>query len=435
MKTYFFKHLNPEQINALCQRKTVRFEDIFPKVKEILKSVKKSGDRAVRSYTKKFDGVTPVSFAVTREEIESACRKIPEEVQKAFEIAAANIEKFHSPHLAKRYTVETMPGVTCFTEVRPIEKVGLYTPGGSAPLASTVLMLAIPARLAGCQEIVLCTPPNIDGNVPPIILFAANLCGVKRVFKIGGAQAIAALGYGTESVPKVYKIFGPGNPYVTAAKMLISIDPAGAAIDMPAGPTEVLVIADETARNDFVASDLLSQAEHGADSQAILVCFDEKKAREILMEAQKQLEVLPRRKIAQKALENSFALIVDSLDEAFGFANAYAPEHLILNIDNPERHIKSVTNAGSVFLGPYSCEAAGDYASGTNHALPTYGYARVYGGTSLNSFQKLITFQRLSAAGARNLGPVVAKLAEQESLEGHRRAMEIRYNDDKSDRN
>ena len=399
----------------------------MPVVENILLEVKKRGDEAVREFTAKFDKVYLSSLVVTEKEIEQSSKRISQDIQSAFQKAARNIEKFHKSHVFKRKKVQTMTGVNCFVEARPIEKVGLYVPGGTAPLPSTLLMLAIPAKLAGCQDIVLVTPPMKDGSVADIILFAAKLCGITKIFKIGGAQAIAALAFGTESVPKVYKIFGPGNQYVTAAKMLVSIDPEGAAIDMPAGPTEVLVIADEKARADFVASDLLSQAEHGIDSQVILVTISIKKADEVLEEVKRQLQTLPRREIAQKSLDNSFVIVVDSIEEAIFYSNQYAPEHLILNVVNAEKYIQAITNAGSVFLGAYSCESAGDYASGTNHSLPTYGYARVFGGVAVSSFQKTITFQKITKQGAKNLGPIVTTMASQESLEGHKRAMKLRY--------
>ncbi len=427
MKKYYFKQLNDAQLKGLCKRKAGRFDALFPVVKEIIEEVKSQGDRAVKDWTKKFDGAALSSFIVTEKEIDEASLAVTESVKRAFKRAVLNIKKFHETQIIKRKGVETMPGVSCFWEMRPIERVGLYAPGGSAPLPSTVLMLAIPAKLAGCREIIMTTPPNREGRVDDIILYAAKLCGVKNIFKIGGAQAIAAMGYGTESVPKVYKIFGPGNQYVTAAKMLISIDPDGAAIDMPAGPTEVLIIADKSARPDFVASDILSQAEHGIDSQSVLVCADKKKTDEILVQVKEQLQDLPRKEIAKKALNNSFALIVDSVEEAITFSNMYAPEHLILNVENVEKYVAKIINAGSVFLGQYSCESAGDYASGANHSLPTYGYSRVYGGVSVSSFQKQITFQKITKQGAKNLGPIVSKMAEQESLKGHKRAMELRY--------
>jgi len=427
MKKYYFKQLDDASLKILCERKAIRFDDVLPVVESVLRKVKTRGDEAVREFTAKFDNVNLSSFVVTEKEIKQAAKRIPQDVQGAFQKAARNIAQFHKSQLPKREKAETMVGVNCFAEARPIEKVGLYIPGGTAPLPSTVLMLAIPAKLAGCKEIVLVTPPTKDGNIADIILFAAKLCGITTIFKIGGAQAIAALAYGTESVPKVYKIFGPGNQYVTAAKMLVSINPEGSAIDMPAGPTEVLVIADEKARADFVASDLLSQAEHGIDSQAILATTSGRKADEILGEVKRQLQTLPRKEMAKKSLGNSFVIIVDSIDEVISFSNRYAPEHLILNVVNAKKYVPAITNAGSVFLGAYSCESAGDYASGTNHSLPTYGYARVFGGVSVGSFQKQVTFQEITKQGAKNLGPIVATMAFQESLEGHKRAMELRY--------
>lgn len=412
------------QLKSLCQRKTIRFDDVFPIVRKIIKEVREKKDEAIRYYTEKFDGVKIYSFKVSQKEIDLASKRIPKDVKFAFKKAAENIKKFQKIQTTKRNEAKTMPGVSCFVEPRPIEKVGLYIPKG---LASTCLMLGIPAKLAGCKEILLTTPPTKDGSVADVVLYAAKLCGITKIFKIGGAQSIAALAYGTETVPKVDKIFGPGNQYVTAVKMLVSIDPKGAVIDMPAGPTEVLIIADKKARADFVASDLLSQAEHGGDSQAILVSNNEKKVQEILTELKKQLKVLPRKEITKKALGNSFVLIVNSLEEAISFSNMFAAEHLILNIKNPERYIKKIINAGSVFLGPYSSESAGDYASGTNHVLPTSGYARVFSGISVSNFQKQITVQKITTRGAKNLGPIVRIMAEQELLEGHKRAMEIRY--------
>ena len=427
MKKYYFRQLDETLLKNLCGRKAIRFDAVLPIVQDVLRKVKSSGDKAIREYTKKFDNVCLSSFAVMQAEIERACECVPKNIQSAFNKTARNIERFHKSQMVKLKKVQTMPGITCFTETRPIEKVGLYIPGGTVPLPSTVLMLGIPAKLAGCKEIVLVTPPTKDGNVADIILFAAKLCGITKIFKIGGAQAIAALAFGTESVPKVYKIFGPGNQYVTAAKMLVSIDPNGAAIDMPAGPTEVLVIADEKARVDFVASDILSQAEHGIDSQAILITTSDRKANEVLGKVKLQLQTLPRKEIAQKSLSNSFVIVVDSIDQAISFSNQYAPEHLILNVVNAKKYVPAITNAGSVFLGPYSCESAGDYASGTNHSLPTYGYARVFSGVSVSSFQKQLTFQKITKQGAKNLGPIVTTIASQESFEGHKRAMQLRY--------
>lgn len=425
MKRFNSSELTESELETLCKRPAISFESVMPTVQAILDDVKQNGDAAIRKYEAKFGG-TQDELLVSPAEIAEARKRIPSEVKAAFEQAAKNIEKFHRAQLKSKASVETMPGVTCFAQMRGIEKVGLYIPGGTAPLPSTVLMLAIPAKLAGCKEIVLCTPSK-DGFVADSILFAAQLCGVDKIYKIGGAQAIAAMAYGTETAPKTYKIFGPGNQYVTAAKMLVSIDPDGAAIDMPAGPSEVLVIADKSARADFVAADLLAQAEHGIDSQVVLVSDSQTKIDEVLTQAQKQLQALPRKEIAAAALKNSFALLTPSLDAAIAFSNRYAPEHLILNAKDAERLIPQVVNAGSVFVGPYSCESAGDYASGTNHSLPTYGYARAYSGVSVASFQKRITFQRVTKRGAANIGPVVSAMAAKEGLDAHRRAMEFRY--------
>ena len=394
----------------------------------MLSDVKRRGDQAIKEYTEKFDGVALENFTVTEDEVSNACLRVEDDVKEAFQLAAANIEKFHRAQIAKEERIETSEGIVCFRESRPIEKIGLYVPGGTAPLPSTVLMLGVPARLAGCQEVVLCTPPNKEGNVPDTILYTAKLCDITQILKIGGAQAIAALSYGTETIPKVYKIFGPGNQYVTAAKMLLSIEADGPAIDLPAGPSELLVIAGDEARADFVASDLLSQAEHGPDSQVVLLCDNDEKVKEILLELEKQLAFLPRKEIAEKALKKSFAMVVEDLEQALEFSNNYAPEHLILNIENADKYISQVKSAGSVFLGPYSCESAGDYASGTNHTLPTYGYAKNYSGVSIDSFVKKITFQKLSKQGVRSLGPAVEKMAEIEDLFAHKNAMTVRIN-------
>lgn len=427
MKKYYFKKLDKVMIEELLRRPAIDFQIIFPKVQKVLSDVKERGDNALIEYTKKFDGIDISKFEVTEKEIIEASKRIPKDVKSAFETAAKNIEKFHKENFISSYKeIETMPGVTCFSKVKPIEKVGLYIPGGTAPLPSTVLMLGIPAKIAGCKEIIICTPPNKNGEIPDIILYAAQLAGIKRIFKLGGAQAIAAMAYGTESIPKVYKIFGPGNQYVTAAKMLVSIDSEGCAIDIPAGPSEVMVIADKDARADFVASDMLSQAEHGPDSQVSLICNDDEKSEEVLKEIEKQLALLPRADITAQALEKSFVLIVDDLNDAFEFANKYAPEHLILNVKDSDSYIDKVLNAGSVFLGQYSCESAGDYASGTNHTLPTYGYAKAYSGISVDSFVKKITFQKLSEYGIKNLGPIVEKMAEVEELDAHKNAMSLR---------
>lgn len=426
MKKYYLNELSKSDVANLCRRKSINFNSVFAVVREVLNNVKMDGDKAINAYTEKFDGVKLDDFVVSVGEIEGACKRIPAEIKDAFTIAAKNIERFHKSQVVDEGIVETSPGVECFRRLRGIEKVGLYIPGGTAPLPSTVLMLGIPAKIAGCREIIMCTPPLRDGGVPDIILFAAKLAGIDKIFKIGGAQAIAAMGYGTKTVPKVYKIFGPGNQYVTAAKMLLSIEPDGAAMDLPAGPSEVLVIADENANASFVASDLLSQAEHGVDSQAVLVCTSDKKADAILGEVEKQLKALPRQEIASKAIDGSFALVVESVTAAFKFSNSYAPEHLIINVSDAENYLDLVENAGSVFIGKYSCESAGDYASGTNHTLPTYGYARSFSGVSVDSFVKKITFQNLSEKGIRNLGPIVEKMADVEQLQAHKNAMTLR---------
>ncbi len=426
MKKYYLNALNEPQIKNICKRPANNFGTVFPVAKTIIEDVRKNGDKAVRRYIKEFDDVTLEKLGTTQKEIKNSYSATSPAFKRACAVAYANIEKFHRAQVSKMPIVETIKGVRCWREARPIEKVGLYIPGGTAPLPSTVLMLGIPAKIAGCKEIILCTPPQKDSTIPDSILFAAWQCGITKIFKVGGAQAIAAMAYGTETIPKVDKIFGPGNRYVTAAKMLTALDPKGAAIDLPAGPTELLVIADKYARPDFVASDLLSQAEHGVDSQVVLVATDNRSAKNILAEVKKQLVTLPRREIAAQALEKSFVLIASSVEEAIIFSNAYAPEHLIMNMSNPERYLKRIINAGSVFIGQYSCESAGDYASGPNHTLPTYGYARAYSGVSVDSFIKQVTFQKLTREGARRLKNTVSVMAEVEGLEGHKRAIEIR---------
>lgn len=420
MKTYSYKNLDAKTLEALTQRPEINLEKTYQIVKPIISDVKANGDQAVKKYTEKFDGVSLDSLELSDGEIQKAIAMLDKETKKVFQMAATNIEKFHKSQVEKEKPVETMEGVVCFREPRAIEKVGIYVPAGTAPLPSTVLMLGIPAKIAGCSEVILCTPPPIT----PEIVFAAALCSITQIFQVGGAQAIAAMAYGTESIPKVYKIFGPGNQYVTAAKMLASLD--STAIDMPAGPSEVLVIADESADVCFIAADLLSQAEHGQDSQVILLCLSKKMADKVKIEVEKQLADLPRRDIANQALSKSFVLVCQNLDEAFGFSNNYAPEHLILNIEGAENYLEKVINAGSVFIGKYSCESAGDYASGTNHTLPTYGYAKAYSGVSVDSFVKKITFQKLSEEGVRNLGPIVERMAECEQLQAHKNAMTLR---------
>jgi histidinol dehydrogenase len=393
-------------------------------VRKILQKVKEKGDKAINKYTKEFDGVKLKSLVVSSEEITLAISSLNDELKQAIQQAKKNIETFHFAQQEEVKKIEPMPGVVCWRQSVGIEKVGLYIPGGSAPLFSTVLMLAIPAKLAGCKEIVLCTPPDKNASIHPAILYAAELCGVTKIFKAGGVQAIAAMAYGTETIPKVFKIFGPGNQYVTAAKQLIQQE--GVAIDMPAGPSEVLVIADETAIPAFVAADLLSQAEHGTDSQVILITTSTEIAQHVLAEIEKQLENLPRKKIAEKALQNSKLVITKTIEEAIALSNLYAPEHLILSCANAEEVATQITAAGSVFIGNYSPESAGDYASGTNHTLPTNGYAAMYSGVSLDSFCKKITYQHLTREGLENIGNTVMIMAAAEGLDAHKNAIAIR---------
>ncbi|HEY9489314.1 MAG TPA: histidinol dehydrogenase [Chryseosolibacter sp.] len=410
--------------NELTRRPQIELGFLESSVRNILNRVKKSGDQAIRDLTLQYDKVAVAELEVTKEEMKGARQNISVDLQKALRIAADNITRFHNAQKREPLVVETMPGVKCWRKAVPITKVGIYIPGGTAPLFSTVLMLGIPASLAGCSEIILCTPPSKEGRIHPAILFAAELVGITKIFKAGGAQAIGAMAYGTETIPNVYKIFGPGNQYVTKAKQLITEE--GVAIDMPAGPSEVLVIADDTCNPAFVAADLLSQAEHGEDSQVMLVLLNESLLPLIKKELETQLKELPRRAIAEKCLANSRTVIFDQEALALEFTNAYAPEHLIINTSNAEAIAEQITNAGSVFIGNFSPEAVGDYASGTNHTLPTNGYARAYAGVSLESFLKYITYQQLSEAGIRNVGPYVEQLAEAEELIAHRRAVTIR---------
>ena len=390
----------------------------------VLNDVREGGDEAVKKYEKKFDKVELESLAVSEEEMAEAEALVSDELKNALNAACENIKRFHASQKAVCPRVETSSGVTCWQKAVPIDKVGLYIPGGTAPLFSTVLMLAVPARIAGCAEIVLCSPPGKDGKLNPAILVAAKVAGVNKIYKIGGVQAIGAMAYGTESVPKVYKIFGPGNQYVMAAKQEVSLHDV--AIDMPAGPSEVEVVADDTADPAFVAADLLSQAEHGVDSQVVMVTCSESLLAKVAEEVEKQLAELPRKEIASKALENSKMILVENMDEAVELTNEYAPEHLILAVENYMDVAERIRNAGSVFLGNYSCESAGDYASGTNHTLPTSGYAKAYSGVNLDSFMRKITFQELTADGVRNLGPTVEIMAHCESLDAHCNAMRIR---------
>lgn len=390
----------------------------------VLNDVREGGDEAVKKYEKKFDKVELESLAVSEEEMAEAEALVSDELKNALHAACENIKRFHASQKAVCPRVETSSGVTCWQKAVPIDKVGLYIPGGTAPLFSTVLMLAVPARIAGCAEIVLCSPPGKDGKLNPAILVAAKVAGVNKIYKIGGVQAIGAMAYGTESVPKVYKIFGPGNQYVMAAKQEVSLHDV--AIDMPAGPSEVEVVADDTANPAFVAADLLSQAEHGVDSQVVMVTCSESLLAKVAEEGEKQLAELPRKEIASKALENSKMILVENMDVAVELTNEYAPEHLILAVENYMDVAERIRNAGSVFLGNYSCESAGDYASGTNHTLPTSGYAKAYSGVNLDSFMRKITFQELTADGVRNLGPTVEIMAHCESLDAHCNAMRIR---------
>jgi histidinol dehydrogenase len=408
----------------LCERPQLALDALDTSVRNIIRQVRDSGDQALIELTLQFDNTQLSRIRVPPEEIASAERLLNEGLLPSMRTAARNIEQFHQAQKRETMTVETMPGVLCWRKAVPIDKIGIYVPGGSAPLFSTVLMLGIPAKLAGCREVILCTPPDKTGRVNPAILFAAKLVGIKKIFGIGGAQAIAAMAYGTETIPQVYKIFGPGNQFVTKAKQIVSED--GLAIDMPAGPSELLILADRHAEPVFIAADLLSQAEHGEDSQVVLVVDSNVNIERIQQEIESQLAQLPRRAIAVKALANSSIFSFDSEERAIHFINAYAPEHLIINTQNADAVAESVVNAGSVFIGGFSPEAAGDYASGTNHTLPTNGYARAYAGVSLESFLKFITFQKITADGLKILGPAVEKMAEAEFLVGHKMAVSKR---------
>lgn len=408
----------------LCKRPVMDTISLDTPVRAILRKVREKGDIALYEFAEQYDKVTLSSLRVSPQEIADSKKMISQELSGAVAMAAGNIEKFHRSQLKPEKKTETAPGVKCWRKSVPVESVGLYIPGGSAPLFSTVLMLAIPAKIAGCKRIVICTPPDRDGRINPAILYAASLTGVTEIYKVGGAQAIAALAYGTETILKVYKIFGPGNQFVTKAKEIVQSE--GTAIDMPAGPSEVLVIADKQADPSFVAADLLSQAEHGADSQVVLVTDDPTLIDKVEKEVEKQLEQLPRRKIAGQALLNSFSVVMPDLVSCIDFSNAYAPEHLIINVQNAGSLADKVINAGSVFLGKYSCESAGDYASGTNHTLPTNGFALSYSGVSTDSFVKKITFQELTREGIRYLGPSIQVMAEAEELAAHKNAVSIR---------
>lgn len=422
MKT--IKHPKRDTWEDILKRPSQKKANLETIVTDVFNEIKKDGDKALKKFTKKFDGVTLEHLQVSQEELKEAESLVSSELKNAIENAIRNIFNFHKAQEAKEEKVETQPGVECWRKVTPIEKVGLYIPGGTAPLFSTVLMLGIPAKIAGCKEIVLCTPPNKEGKVNPAILYAALCVGCTKIFKIGGIQAIGAMTYGSESVPSVYKIFGPGNQYVTAAKQLASLD--GIAIDMPAGPSEVLVYGDETGNPDFIASDLLSQAEHGADSQVIFVTCVESLIGKVKKAVSEQLNALPRKEIATKALTNSVAILMKDEKEALDLINDYGPEHLVIGAKNEELFIQGITNAGSVFIGHYTPESAGDYASGTNHTLPTNGYAKSYSGVSLDSYTKKITYQKINKEGLKSLGPIIEIMAEAEQLFAHKNAVSLR---------
>ena len=425
MNIYSYNDLSEKQIETICLRQLEDDNSIQQRVTEIVAKVKAAGDQALYDFAKAFDKVELSQLFIGKEEIERIAATIPEEAKAAIDVAYHNIHTFHATQAKNESKIETMEGVVCWRESRAIEKVGLYIPGGSAVLPSTFLMLGIPAVLAGCKEIVVCSPPQQDGKTNCYVAYCALKLGIERIFMIGGAQAVAAMAYGTESVPQVYKIFGPGNRYVTQAKQLVQ-SLAGTAIDMPAGPSEVLVVADETAIPSYVASDLLAQAEHGADSQAILVATSNEIIGQVIKEVDVQIQALPRKEVTALAIQNSYAVLVDDLEKAISFSNTYAPEHLILATDQFESLIPLITNAGSVFLGNLTPESAGDYASGTNHTLPTSGFAKAYSGVSLDSFVKKITFQHISPKGLANIGNTVEVLAAAEGLDAHKNAISIR---------
>ncbi|WP_348666966.1 histidinol dehydrogenase [uncultured Polaribacter sp.] len=420
---------NPQQKDwsTILERPTKKVGDIEATVNEIFTDIQENGDAAVAKYTKKFDNIVLDTSSVSVSEIEAAIALVPQALKEAIQVAKENITKFHAAQKTDKVVVETTKGVSCWQEKRPIQKVGLYVPGGTAPLLSTVLMLAIPAQIAGCKEIVLCSPPNKEGKLPPAILYAANLCGVTKIIKVGGIQAIAAYTFGTATIPQVYKIFGPGNQFVTVAKQLAT--KFGVAIDMPAGPSELLVVADDSANASYVASDLLSQAEHGADSQVILVSTSKKLIAAVSIEIQKQLEVLPRVAIAQQAIYNSKSIFVENDEIALALINEYGPEHFIVCTENNDFYIDNIANVGSVFIGNYTPESAGDYASGTNHTLPTNGFTKAYSGVNLDSFTKSITFQEISKEGIQNIGKSIEIMAAAEGLQAHKNAVTLRLKD------
>lgn len=422
MKIY--KYPTPEEWSEIVQRPVMDTSALEKNVRKILGKVRRKGDKAVRKYSEKFDHAIIQDLQVSPGEMEDAREQVSAELKQAIELAAANIETFHSVHIQQPEWIVTMPGVLCSRRSVAIDKVGLYIPGGSAPLFSTVLMLGIPAKLAGCKEVILCSPPDEEGQLHPAILFAAQVAGITKIFKVGGVQAIAAMAYGTETIPAVHKIFGPGNQYVMQAKQLVQQD--GIAIDMPAGPSEVCVLADESADPVFVAADLLSQAEHGKDSQVMLITTSERIFQSVLNEVKEQLLLLDRRELAEASMSNSHIVLVKNINDAIELSNTYAPEHLVIACEDCEQIADRVTNAGSVFLGNFSPEAAGDYASGTNHTLPTNGYAKAYSGLSVDSFVKKITYQKLSREGLRNISETVIRMAEAEGLQAHAKAIEVR---------
>jgi histidinol dehydrogenase len=418
---------NRSKWSEILKRPTQTVDDIEATVNQIFKEVQQNGDDAVNKYTHRFDGVTLESSVVTSKEVETAIKQVPEKLKKAITLAKQNIEIFHKAQKTSKIEIETTKGVQCWQEKRPIQKVGLYIPGGTAPLFSTVLMLAVPAQIADCKEIVLCSPPNRKGELAPEILFAAQLCGVTKIIKVGGIQAVAGLTFGTETIPKVYKIFGPGNQFVTVAKQLST--KFGVAIDMPAGPSELLVVADKSANASYIASDLLSQAEHGTDSQVILVSTSKTLIDFVSDEIEKQLEVLPRKAIAEKAMANSKLIYVENDEVALDLINEYGPEHFIICVENYNFYVDGTTNAGSIFIGDYTPESAGDYASGTNHTLPTNGFSKAYSGVNLDSFMKSMTFQKISKEGLLNIGETIELMAEAEGLQAHKNAVSIRLKD------
>ena len=422
MKIY--KYPSREEWKELTERPHLDVSQLNSTVADVLKNIRENGDKAVKEYEEKFDHASLETLAVTAEEIENALKEVPAELLDSLRLAHKNIETFHKAQQFVGEKVETAPGVTCWQKSVPIERVGLYIPGGTAPLFSTVLMLATPAKIAGCKEIVLCSPPTHNSTIHPAILAAAHIAGVNKIYKVGGVQAIGAMAYGTESIPKVYKIFGPGNQYVMAAKQQVSLHDV--AIDMPAGPSEVCVIADDSCRPEYVAADLLSQAEHGTDSQVLLITTSQKVLDNVVEELKKQMEALPRKEMAQKSLDNSKLVLVDNTTTAIELSNEYAPEHLIIATADYEQLAEKVVNAGSVFLGNYACESAGDYASGTNHTLPTHGYAKAYSGVNLDSYNRKVTFQHLTEKGIESIGKAVETMAQYEQLDAHRNAMKIR---------